>query len=92
MVAEPCNKQKEGLPPGRKKANKGAEVKQIKFTAAFDGFTACDFKIFTSATYTDEGKAIPEVVFLNASQQREAYKGTHHKYLKHTFNNSASLD
>jgi hypothetical protein len=69
MVAETCNKLKEGLSPGRKKVNKGATVKHIKLTAAFDGLTACDFKIFTEPTYTDEGKAIPEVVFLNASKE-----------------------
>ncbi len=72
MVAETCNKLKEGLSPGRKKANNGAPVKQIKFTAAFDGLTACDFKIFTDPTYTDEGKAIPEVVFLNAAKEGSA--------------------
>jgi hypothetical protein len=72
MVAETCAKLKEGLSPGRKKANNQVPVKQIKITAAFDGLTACDFKIFTDPTYSDEGKAIPEVVFLNASKEGTA--------------------
>lgn len=68
MVAETCNKLKEGLSPGSKK-NKGTAVKQIKFTAAFDGLTACGFDVFTDPTYTSEDKAIPEVIFNNAHKE-----------------------
>lgn len=68
MVAETCNKLKEGLSPGSKKKNKGASVKQIKFTAAFDGLTACAFDIFTDPSYASEDRAIPEVVLKNASK------------------------
>ena len=66
MVAETCNKLKEGLSPGKKKKNNKDTVKQIKFTAAFDGLTACSFGVFTDSKYTSEDWAIPEVVFKNA--------------------------
>jgi len=67
MVAETCNKLKEGLSPG-KKSDK-APLKQIKFTAAFDGLTACAFDVFTNPKYTSEDLAIPEVVFKNALKE-----------------------
>ncbi|WP_462318530.1 transposase [Marinilabilia sp.] len=62
MIAETCNKLKEGLSPGNKKKNGKESVKQVKFTAAFDGLTACAFDVFTQARYTSEDWAIPEVV------------------------------
>jgi hypothetical protein len=70
MVAETCNKLRKGLSPGDKK-NKTPEkvVKQIKYTVAFDGLTACDFKIFNQSSYLCEDIAIPEVVMLNASKE-----------------------
>jgi len=68
MIAETCNKLKEGLSPGSKK-KAGESVKQIKFTAAFDGLTACAFNIFTDPTYTSEDKAIPEVIFNNVFKE-----------------------
>ena len=69
MIAETCNKLKEGLSPGKKKKNDKASAKQIKFTAAFDGLTACAFDIFTESKYTCEDLAIPEVILKNASQE-----------------------
>ena len=69
MIAETCNKLKEGLSPGKKKKNDKASAKQIKFTAAFDGLTACAFDIFTESKYTCEDLAIPEVIPKNASQE-----------------------
>lgn len=69
MIAETCNKLKEGLSPGKKKRNDKAQVKQIKFTAAFDGLTACAFDVFTDRKYTSEDLAIPEVIFKNASKE-----------------------
>lgn len=69
MVAETCNKLKEGLSPGKKKTNNEAPVKQIKFTAAFDGLTACAFDVFTDPKYTSEDWAIPEVVLKNALKE-----------------------
>lgn len=68
MIAETCSKLKEGLSPGSKKKS-GQSVKQIKFTAAFDGLTACGFDVFTAPVYTSEDKAIPEVVFKNAHKE-----------------------
>jgi hypothetical protein len=67
MVAETCNKLKEGLTPGKR--NDKAPLKQIKFTAAFDGLTACAFDVFTNPKYTSEDLAIPEVVFKNALKE-----------------------
>jgi hypothetical protein len=69
MVAETCSKLKEGLSPGSKKKNNEEQVKQIKFTAAFDGLTACAFDVLTDSTYTSEDKAIPEVIFKNALKE-----------------------
>ena len=70
MVAETCNKLKKGLSPGRKYGKTSEEVvKQVKYTIAFDGLTACDFKVFTDPAYTSEDRAIPEVVLLNASKE-----------------------
>lgn len=70
MVAETCNKLKKGLSPGRKYGKTPEEVvKQVKYTIAFDGLTACDFKVFTDPSYTSEDRAIPEVVFFNASKE-----------------------
>lgn len=69
MVAETCNKLKEGLSPGKKKKNDKASVRQIKFTAAFDGLTACAFDIFTDPKYACEDLAIPEVLLKSASKE-----------------------
>ena len=70
MVAETCNKLKKGLSPGDKK-NKDPDkvVKQVKYTIAFDGLTACDFNVYTDPCYTSEDRAIPEVVWMNASRE-----------------------
>ena len=70
MVAETCNKLRKGLSPGSKKDKTPEKVvKQVKYTVAFDGLTACDFKVFTDPSYTSEERAIPEVVMLNASKE-----------------------
>ena len=70
MVAETCNKLKKGLTPGDKKKNNPEKtVKQLKYTVAFDGLTACDFKVYNEPTYTSEDMAIPEVVKLNAAKE-----------------------
>ena len=70
MVAETCNKLKKGLSPGDKK-NKDPEkfVKQVKYTIAFDGLTACDFNAYTDPCYMSEDRAIPEIVWMNASRE-----------------------
>jgi hypothetical protein len=70
MVAETCNKLRKGLSPGSKKDKTPEKVvKQVKYTIAFDGLTACDFEVFTDSYYTCEDKAIPEVIRLNASKE-----------------------
>ena len=70
MVAETCNKLKKGLSPGSKKDKTPEKVvKQVKYTVAFDGLTACDFKVFNESSYLCEDIAIPEVVRLNASKE-----------------------
>jgi hypothetical protein len=70
MVAETCNKLKKGLAPGDKKRKDPEKVvKQVKYTIAFDGLTACDFNVYTDPCYISEDKAIPEVVWMNASRE-----------------------
>jgi hypothetical protein len=70
MVAETCNKLKKGLAPGDKKKNNPEKtIKQLKYTIAFDGLTACDFKVYNESTYISEDMAIPEVVRLNAAKE-----------------------
>ena len=60
MVAETCNKLRKGLSPWKKNGKiLGEVVKQVKYTIAFDGLTACDFKVFTDPSYTSEDRAIP---------------------------------
>ncbi len=73
MVAETCNKLKKGLSPGAKKdKTPDNTVKQIKYTIAFDGLTACDCKVFTDSSYASEDWAIPEVVIQNANKEGSA--------------------
>ncbi|MDP4270320.1 MAG: IS4 family transposase [Bacteroidota bacterium] len=70
MVAETCNKLKQGIAPGDKKSkDPNKVVKQAKYTMAFDGLTACDLKIFTEPSFTSEDRAIPEVVKQNANKE-----------------------
>ena len=70
MVAETCNKLKKGLSPGNKKnKNPDKVVRQVKYTIAFDGLSACDFNVYTDPCYTSEDRAIPEVVWMNASRE-----------------------
>ncbi len=70
MIAETCNKLKKGIAPGDKKSkDPNKVVKQAKYTIAFDGLTACDFKIFTDPSYTSEDRAIPEVVKQSANKE-----------------------
>jgi hypothetical protein len=70
MIAETCNKLKQGLSPGKKKDKTPEKVvRQVKYTMAFDGLTACDFEVYTDPCYLNEDRAIPEVVLLNASRQ-----------------------
>jgi len=70
MVAETCNKLKKGLAPGDKKKNNPEKtIKQVKYTMAFDGLTACDFKVYNESSYLSEDLAIPEVVRLNAAKE-----------------------
>jgi hypothetical protein len=69
MVAETCNKLRRGLSPGKKNKSPEKVIKQVKYTVAFDGLTACDFKVFTNSSYLSEDLAIPEVIRLNASKE-----------------------
>ncbi len=70
MVAETCNKLKQGLSNGIKKSKSPENVvKQIKYTVAFDGLTACDFKVYNESSYLSEDMATSEVVKLNAAKE-----------------------
>lgn len=61
MVAETCNKLKEGFTVGRKGEGK-EERNQIKYTMAYDGFAAKLAEVFSKPTYLSEDKAMPEVL------------------------------
>ena len=61
MVAETCNKLKEGFTVGRK-AEGREDRRQIKYTMAYDGFAAKLAEVFSKPTYLSEDKAMPEVV------------------------------
>ena len=61
MVAETCNKLKEGFTVGRKAEGK-EDRKQIKYTMAYDGFAAKLAEVFSKPTYLSEDKAMPEVL------------------------------
>ena len=61
MVAETCNKLKEGFSVGRKGEGK-ADRKQIKYTMAYDGFAAKLAEVFSKPTYLSEDKAMPALL------------------------------
>lgn len=61
MVAETCNKLKEGFTVGRKGEGK-ADRKQIKYTMAYDGFAAKLAEVFSKPTYLSEDKAMPALL------------------------------
>ena len=61
MVAEACNKLRDGFAVGGKSAD-GKEKKQIKYTMAFDGFQALMAKMFDEASFLSEDKAMPVVL------------------------------
>ena len=69
-MPQTCNKLKKGLSPGNKKdKDPDKVVRQVKYTIAFDGLTACDFNVYTDPCYMSEDRAIPEVVWMNASRE-----------------------
>ena len=61
MVAETCNKLKEGFTVG-KKTSSGESRRQVKYTMAFDGFAVRQADAFLKPSYLSEDVAIPEVV------------------------------
>ena len=61
MVAETCNKLKEGFTVGRKGEGK-TDRKQIKYTMAYDGFAAKLAEGFSKPTYLSEDKAMPALL------------------------------
>ena len=61
MVAETCNKLKQGFTVGRKAEGKD-DRRQIKYTMAYDGFAAKLAEVFSKPVYLNEDKAMPEVV------------------------------
>ena len=62
MVAETCNKLKEGFTVGRKAEGKEDDRKQIKYTMAYDGFAAKLAEVLSEPTYLSEDKAMPKVL------------------------------
>lgn len=61
MVAEACNKLKSGFTVGGKPKDKEAR-KQIKYTMAYDGFTAKLSEALFEPVYLSEDMAMPEVL------------------------------
>ncbi len=61
MVAETCNKLKEGFTVGRKAEGRN-DRKQIKYTMAYDGFAAKLAEVLSKPTYLSEDKAMPKVL------------------------------
>lgn len=62
MVSETVGKLAEGLSNSGKKA--------IKYSAAFDGILPCDIQTFTSASYSSEDIALPEVVLSHVKKEK----------------------
>lgn len=61
MVAETCNKLKEGFTVGRKAEGRD-DRRQIKYTMAYDGFAAKLAEVLTEPTYLSEDMAMPKVL------------------------------
>ena len=62
MVAETCNKLKKGFTVGKKPDGGKTSRKQIKYTMAYNGFSAKLAEVFSDPTYLSEDMAIPEVL------------------------------
>lgn len=62
MVAETCNKLKRGFTVGKKPGGEKTSRRQIKYTMAYDGFSAKLAEVFSDSTYLSEDMAMPEVV------------------------------
>ena len=62
MVAETCNKLKKGFTVGKKPGGGKTSRKQIKYTMAYDGFSAKLTEVFSDSTYLSEDMAMPEVL------------------------------
>jgi transposase len=61
MVAETCNKLKEGFTVGRKAEGK-EDRRQIKYTMGYDGFAVKLAEVLSEPTYLSEDKAMPKVL------------------------------
>lgn len=62
MVAETCNKLKRGFTVCKKPGGEKTSRRQIKYTMAYDGFSAKLAEVFSDSTYLSEDMAMPEVV------------------------------
>ena len=70
MVAETCNKLKEGFTVGRKAEGK-EDRNQIKYTMGYDGFAVKLAEVFSQPTYLNEDKAMPEAVRAMIKKDKE---------------------
>ena len=82
MVAETCNKLKKGFTVGKKPGGGKTSRKQIKYTMAYDGFSAKLTEVFSDSTYLSEDMAMPEVLTQlikkdsnNVTEQRGKFVG-----------------
>jgi hypothetical protein len=62
MVAETCNKLKEGMTMGKKSSKVKEDRKQLKYTMAYDGFAVQCAKVFDSPSFISEDLAMPAVL------------------------------
>ena len=69
MVAETCNKLKEGFTVGRKPRGGKEPVRQIKYSMVYDGFVARLTEVFNKATYLCEDVALPEVILKDIKKE-----------------------
>lgn len=65
IVSETAGKLQEGIHSNQ------TEKKAVKYSVAFDGVLPCYSKVFTSATYSSEDIALPEVVLNHVKQDAE---------------------
>lgn len=70
MVAETCNKLKEGFTVG-KKTSSGESRRQVKYTMAYDGFAARLADVFFTPPYLSEDVAMPEVIMPLVKKEKD---------------------
>lgn len=97
MVAESCNKLKQGMTVGRKPASGKKSLKQVKYTMAYDGKGVSLAKLFDQPSYLCEDIAMPSVIedlIKKDSSHRNLYvfdRGIKAKRIFDSFNSEGAL-